>query len=55
MGHEKERQIVQDENALAAAEREGRRCAYCGTALLSSEARSRGSCARCEHIVTKDD
>jgi len=55
MGYEKERQIVQGEMAKAAAIREGHRCAYCATPLLSSVEKSRGSCSRCEHVVTKDD
>jgi len=55
MGYEKERRTVQQELAEAAAVREGHRCAYCAAPLLSSEERSRGSCAHCEYIVTKGD
>jgi hypothetical protein len=55
MGQEKERLIEQEENARAAARREGRTCAYCTAPLLTSSERRRGSCDRCEHVITKND
>lgn len=53
MGQEKERMIEREEAANRAATSEGKTCAYCAAPLLTRAERRRGSCDRCEHIVTK--
>jgi uncharacterized CHY-type Zn-finger protein len=55
MGMEKDRLIEREQNARLNAQRNGDMCGYCMEPLLTAEERTRGSCARCEHNLNKDD
>ena len=55
MGQEKERLIVQEEQAQARARRDGYVCIYGNEPLLTAEEQARGWCNHCDHNMRKDD